>query len=47
MRAFPRMYMDFLDKRCVLIIGVICLILLLLMEVLGTLLVGTGVVVVD
>ena len=47
-RVFLQMYMDCLEKKCVLMIGD-CLFdyLLVLLEVLGMLLVGTGVGVVD
>ena len=48
MRVFLQTYMDCLEKRCVLMIGGYCFdYLLVLLEVLGILLVGTDVRVVD
>ena len=48
MRVFLQMYMDCLEKRCVLMIeDYLFVYLLVLLEVLGTLLVGTDVGVVD
>ena len=47
-RVFLQMFMDCLDKRCVLMIeDYLFVYLLVLLEVLGTLLVGTDVEVVD
>ena len=46
--VFLQMFMDCLEKRCVLMIGSYLFdYLLVLLEVLGTLLVGTDVMVVD